>query len=428
MSSISFKLDAFEGPLDLLLHLISKHKLNIYDIEISLLLEQYLEYMNQLDNEDYDSAANFLEMAARLIYIKTCSLLPQPEEAEELKKELEGRIIEYSLCKIAAEKLKNLYAGNDIFVREALKLPVNKAYMRTHDVEMLYDAYIGISAKVKRFKPLKANIFSPIVSKRIVSVTSKIIYVLKKLYKTGSCQINQLYDGMTDKSEKVATFLAILELTKSGRIYLNEDNSEIKFHRKDRNKFDTEVKSDTTISDDDISINEDSSENDSSIDNGIIDNNIVNNDFEAHEYADEDINNDIDVIQADDFPLNDDENKSFAKSKSAIKFSSESLESTKVLSFKSDEKPINEVKSSDNGKVEAIAVSTLIAYAEDLEVDINNSIESQEGMGTDIDFDSTQPPVTVIKPNYWLLKKYYWGNSPVGDDKQGNFWRYGKRT
>ena len=125
MSSISFKLDAFEGPLDLLLHLISKHKLNIYDIEISLLLDQYLEYISDLETDDYESAADFLEMAARLIYIKTCSLLPQPEESKELKKELEGRIIEYSLCKKAAEKLKGLYVGGDVFVRRQVKLPVN---------------------------------------------------------------------------------------------------------------------------------------------------------------------------------------------------------------------------------------------------------------------------------------------------------------
>lgn len=73
MSAAQFKLDMFEGPLDLLLHLISKHKLNIYDIEISLLLEQYMDYINDLDHEDYEDAADFLEMAARLIYIKTCS-------------------------------------------------------------------------------------------------------------------------------------------------------------------------------------------------------------------------------------------------------------------------------------------------------------------------------------------------------------------
>ena len=69
MSSAQFKLDMFEGPLDLLLHLISKHKLNIHDIQISLLLEQYLEYIHQLEHEDLEDAADFLEMAARLIYI-----------------------------------------------------------------------------------------------------------------------------------------------------------------------------------------------------------------------------------------------------------------------------------------------------------------------------------------------------------------------
>ena len=102
MSCAQFKLDMFEGPLDLLLHLISKHKLNIHDIQISLLLEQYLEYIHELDHEDLEDAADFLEMAARLIYIKTVSLLPHDEEAAELKKELEGRLIEYSQCKLLA--------------------------------------------------------------------------------------------------------------------------------------------------------------------------------------------------------------------------------------------------------------------------------------------------------------------------------------
>ena len=88
MDNISFKLDVFEGPLDLLLHLISKHKLNINDIEISKLLEQYLLYIEQAKEQDLELAGEFLEMAARLIYIKTVSLLPKPEEAEEIKKEL----------------------------------------------------------------------------------------------------------------------------------------------------------------------------------------------------------------------------------------------------------------------------------------------------------------------------------------------------
>ena len=91
MDNISFKLDVFEGPLDLLLHLISKHKLNINDIEISKLLEQYLLYIEQAKEQDLELAGEFLEMAARLIYIKTVSLLPKPEEAEEIKKNFKGR-------------------------------------------------------------------------------------------------------------------------------------------------------------------------------------------------------------------------------------------------------------------------------------------------------------------------------------------------
>ena len=78
---------------------------------------------------------------------------------------------------------------------------------------------------------LRADMFSPIVSHKIVSVTSKIIFVLKKLYKHGIFKMDRLYDNVTDKSEKVATFLAVLELTKSGRIYISDDNTEIRFIR-----------------------------------------------------------------------------------------------------------------------------------------------------------------------------------------------------
>ena len=99
---LSFKLEVFEGPLDLLLHLISKHKLNINDIPIVVLLEQYMEYIDRMSEQNMEIAGEFLEMAARLVYIKTLSLLPRHEEAEELKKELQGRLIEYSLCKKAA--------------------------------------------------------------------------------------------------------------------------------------------------------------------------------------------------------------------------------------------------------------------------------------------------------------------------------------
>ena len=95
MSTLNYKIEVFEGPMDLLLHLISKHKLNIYDIPIVELVEQYLAYVNEMKNHDLEVASEFLEMASRLIYMKTVSLLPKHEEIEELKKELTGELLAF---------------------------------------------------------------------------------------------------------------------------------------------------------------------------------------------------------------------------------------------------------------------------------------------------------------------------------------------
>ena len=236
MSCAQFKLDMFEGPLDLLLHLISKHKLNIHDIQISLLLEQYLEYIHQLEHEDLEDAADFLEMAARLIYIKTVSLLPHDEEAQELKKELEGRLIEYSQCKYLAGILAKSFALGEIFVRKPAQIPVDKTYTREHEPETLLEAYLGLSEKARSEKPINAKMFQPLVSHKIVSIGTKIVYILKRLYTCGVCDLSHIYDGMESKSERVATFLAILELTKSGRIVLNDDNTQISFSDKSINR------------------------------------------------------------------------------------------------------------------------------------------------------------------------------------------------
>ena len=88
MEKLEYKLDVFEGPLDLLLYLISKNKLNINDINLTLLVDQYVEYIRAMNSEDMDIASEFIEMASRLIYLKTVSLLPKHEEAEKLKEEL----------------------------------------------------------------------------------------------------------------------------------------------------------------------------------------------------------------------------------------------------------------------------------------------------------------------------------------------------
>ena len=142
MQTISFKLEVFEGPMDLLLNLISKHKLNIYDIEISSLLEQYLAYLDQCREQDLELAGEFLEMAARLIYIKTASLLPRPEDAQKEKQALQGALIEYALCKQAAQALAQRFVGGQIFTRIRQNPPVLCAAgnMEHHGAETLCPA------------------------------------------------------------------------------------------------------------------------------------------------------------------------------------------------------------------------------------------------------------------------------------------------
>lgn len=233
---ISFKLEVFEGPLDVLLSLIAKHKLNIYDIEISKLLEQYLLYIDECHEQNLELAGEFLEMAARLIYIKTASLLPQPEEAEQMKKELEGALIEYSLCKKAAAFLAENYIGGDIFVRRQAKIKADMTYSLVHEPQKLADAYAMIAYKKTQPESQKKHIESKInsvVQRRIVSVMSKVIRIFRELYKSGEVLIDGLYKDISDRSERVATFLAVLELTKSGRICISEDNTMIFFKNKE---------------------------------------------------------------------------------------------------------------------------------------------------------------------------------------------------
>lgn len=239
MEKITFKLEVFEGPLELLLHLISKHKLNINDIEISKLLEQYLEYIAEWTAEDLEFAGEFLEMAARLIYIKTVSLLPTEEnnEAEESKKDLEDTLIEYSFYKEIAEKLKSVYVGNKIFVREPLKLDKNKKYCGNHQISELEEVYSKLKArKIIAEENTSQKKLDKIVSEKQISVTEKVIYVLKRLKKSKTVNVNELYVGT--RSAKVAVFLAILELTKSGSIRISDDNTEIYLSRKKSRKFD----------------------------------------------------------------------------------------------------------------------------------------------------------------------------------------------
>ena len=222
MDKISYKIDVFEGPMDLLLHLISKHKVSINDVPILTLVEQYLEYMRQMQQEDLDIASEFLEMAARLVYIKTVSLLPVHEEAEELTRELRGELLAYQDCKTLAGKLEKQANGFGYFSRQPVKFTVDMTYTRTHEPYEIYRAYISAVGKGKRRLPPPVEAFSRIVAHRIVSVASRISFLLDTL-RDGRQNFVSLFARSGSRSEMVATFLAVLSLAKAKRVTIEGD-------------------------------------------------------------------------------------------------------------------------------------------------------------------------------------------------------------
>ncbi len=227
---LSYKLESFEGPLDLLLQLIARNKLNIYDIKLSVLIDQYLEQMELFKANELDISSEFLEMAARLIYMKTVSLLPRHDEIEKLKEELTGELLEYQICREVALKLSEMTGGFDNFVKSPSEVEADKTYALTHDGEILLNAYLAAVGRGQRRLPPSVAPFTKIVAKKIVAVSSKIVFVLRNVVKSGKSSLKSLYKAASSRSELVATFLAVLELCKANRITVDGegDSAEIK--------------------------------------------------------------------------------------------------------------------------------------------------------------------------------------------------------
>ena len=220
---ISYKLEVFEGPLDLLLFLISKNKLNIYDIPVAELLEQYMAHIDMMRLENMDVSSEFLTMASRLVYIKTAMLMPRKEEAEELKKELSGELIEYQLCKRMARKLAQKVSF-DGFTRPEMKISHDPTYTRSHEAAELVKAYVNAIGRGLRKKPPSKENFRAIVGKKIVSVTERIGYVLKSIYRSKRLKFNTLFEKADSRSELIATFLAVLDLIRSRKVNIDDNN------------------------------------------------------------------------------------------------------------------------------------------------------------------------------------------------------------
>ena len=224
--TLNYKFSDFEGPLDLLLTLISKNKINICDIKITELVDQYTEQIAIMQNNDMDIASEFLEMASRLVYIKSVILLPKyEEEAEELKRELTGQLIEYMECKRIAQVLPTMVSF-DGFVREPSQIEYDLTYNRIHPKEDIAAAMENAAGRGKKRLPPAQEAFSGIVSKKIISVTSQIVRVIRSLWNRTEIRFNSLFLQAGGRSEMVATFLAVLELVKGNRVRIDGDGEE----------------------------------------------------------------------------------------------------------------------------------------------------------------------------------------------------------
>ena len=226
MDKLSYRLEGFEGPLDLLLYLISKHQLNIYDINLTALLEQYTAHIRAMEAADMEVASEFLEMASRLVYLKTVSLLPRHDEAEQLREELTGELLEYQTCRKMAAVLGGMTEGFGCFVRPPEPAPVNKTYARRHEAAVLLDSYLAAVGRGQRRLPPPTTVFSKIVAKKMVSVSSRIEHVLRGLWNGQRQRFSALFRQAESRSELVATFLAVLELVKARRVVVSGEGEE----------------------------------------------------------------------------------------------------------------------------------------------------------------------------------------------------------
>ena len=220
MERLTFRLPVFEGPLDLLLHLIAKHKLDICDISIAELLEQYLAYLAEARRMDMELTSAFLEMASRLVQMKSAMLLPKQEK--DPREELVTALLAYQACKALAALLA--VRRREQFVRAPMPLPKEQGYRLHHRPVELAEAFVSARGKVKARRPPTAATFSGVVVRAAVSVTTRVLYVMRHLARGGARPFRTLFADVHGRSEAVATFLAVLELVRAGRVRAAEQD------------------------------------------------------------------------------------------------------------------------------------------------------------------------------------------------------------
>lgn len=227
MEKLSFKLEVYEGPLDLLLDMIKNSKVDILEIHISDILEQYLLYLTTMHQMNLELTADFLVMASHLLLIKSKMLLPKAEtqDGDDPRKVLIDTLLEYQKCKQNTEILLRLRTScGDTYVKSSMEIEIQRAYRENMPIAYLVKAYESIINSNQRKMPPKVNSFVKIVGRERFSVGMKISQLFEWFKNSKILDFNFLFSIAKSRSEMVATFLAVLEMAKSKKINILEDD------------------------------------------------------------------------------------------------------------------------------------------------------------------------------------------------------------
>jgi len=236
---LEFRLTAFEGPLDLLLHLIDRDKINIYDIPIVQITEQYMAYVDQMDRTDLDLVSEFLVMAATLLDIKARMLLPKEEEAgeaeeEDPRAELVRRLLEYRKYKELGADLKDLSVGSEQHFYNPARIPREVAEFRPPtDLDALLEGVTSEKLKAL-FEDAMRRVEDRIdktrstfgkIRKEAIPISARVDFVKESVRGGKKLSFRKLLKSGATREELIVTFLAILELMKTGEVKLTEDST-----------------------------------------------------------------------------------------------------------------------------------------------------------------------------------------------------------
>ena len=223
METINYKIEVFEGPLDLLLSLVEKNKMKIEDIRIDLICEQYMEYINKASEQDIELACEFLYMASELMLIKSRMLLPRdPEKDEDPRQPLVDAIHEYQKAKLAATSLSDLFSEfGSRMIKETDDISPDRSYVSDHSVSLLQQALVHVFSETKISEKAARESFEGIVNAPRVPVEEVIVVLIDNLRKA-PMYLDQFFGEKPDKSEAIAKFIAVLELLKSHIVSIEE--------------------------------------------------------------------------------------------------------------------------------------------------------------------------------------------------------------